>query len=78
MKRLPDSIAALVLLVGLSLACARCLAACAHAPAALDVAGHSAALAVCRSEGKAARSYAVYETCADEADRRYMPERGAP
>ncbi len=45
---------------------------CAAAAPALDVAGHSLALAKCREVGKDAGSYAVYSMCADDADRRYM------
>lgn len=55
------------------------LAGCAGAAVrVLDVAGHSAALADCRAEGKDAGSYAVYERCANEADRRFIPDGGAP
>lgn len=73
MKRTPDTIAVIVLLTGLALVCARITVGCmpAQASAALDVAGHSAALAVCRAEGKDAGSYSVYGRCADEADRKY-------
>lgn len=73
MTRSADTIAVLFLLTGLAIACARLVAGCtpSQTGAALDVAGHSAALAVCRSEGKDAGSYSVYGRCADEADRRY-------
>lgn len=43
-----------------------------HQGMALDVAGHSLALTQCRAEGKDAGSYAVYERCADDVDRRFM------
>lgn len=73
MKKLPDTFAVIILLTGLAIACARILAGCtpAQTSAGLDVAGHSAALAVCRAEGKDAGSYSVYGRCADEADRKY-------
>ena len=66
--------------VAVSLACFAALAIIGHcagctparAGLVLDVAGHSAALAACRAEGKDAGSYAVYERCANEADRHYM------
>jgi hypothetical protein len=74
-KRLPDSIAVIILLVGLALVAARLLAGCA---AGLDVGAHSAALTECRAKGKDAGSYAVYAACADEADRKYIPDGGAP
>ncbi len=32
---------------------------------------YAAELAECRARGKAAKSFAVYEDCADEVDRRY-------
>ncbi len=52
---------------------AKCTAcAPAHQGIVLDVAGHSLALAKCRSEGKEAGSYVVYEQCANEADRHFM------
>jgi len=55
------------------------LAGCAGAVTAANVAGYTAALTVCRAEGKDAGSFAVYERCAREADIRYgAPEGGAP
>lgn len=55
---------------------ARLIAGCASATPdragrVFDVAGHSAALAECRAEGKDAGSYAVYGRCADEVDRKF-------
>lgn len=51
----------------------------AQVGAGIDVAGHTAALAECRAEGKDAGSYAVYGRCADEADRKYgLLDGGAP
>ncbi|CAN5753946.1 hypothetical protein BH11MYX2_BH11MYX2_41460 [soil metagenome] len=48
-----------------------------RAPAAVSVAEYMLALDVCREEGKIARSYAVYEACAKEADKRYGLKDGA-
>ena len=69
-----ETIVALVLLIAVYAGISRCALACtpARAGLVLDVAGHSAALAQCRVEGKEAGSYVVYEKCADEADRHYM------
>lgn len=74
MKRLPDTVAVLILLVGLLIVCARILAGCSASQvgAGLDVAGHSAALARCRARGKDAGSFEVYENCADGVDQHFM------
>lgn len=53
------------------------LTACTTPPAAktpLELAGYKAALDECRVKGKAAKSYEVYEACAEEADRRFGKE----
>lgn len=76
-----ENLAFIICLVGLMLLTAKFTVCCtpARAAAALDVAGYTAALAVCRAEGKDAGSYAVYGACATEADRKYgLTEAGAP
>lgn len=72
----PPTIGRLFAILVIATGIARLVAGCAavtsdRAHRALDVAGHSAALAECRSEGKDAGSYAVYGRCADEADRKF-------
>lgn len=50
-------------------------------PAAVNVDDYRKALAVCRSDGQKARSYAVYEACAKEADVHYglaLADGGVP
>lgn len=78
-----ETVVAVVLLLGIYTALAHCNACSPFAPAdgvrVLDVAGHSAALAQCREEGKDAGKYVVYSKCADEADRKYgLGDAGAP
>jgi hypothetical protein len=45
---------------------------------AVDLAGYTDALDRCRAQGKAARSYPIYEECARAADRKYGYDGGAP
>jgi len=60
------------------------VAACSHSNDAqrvvntAEVAGYERALDDCKEQGKDAGSYAVYETCAKDADRRFGREAGAP
>ncbi len=80
MKSLRETVVAAMLLVAiyaLFAHCAGCDMFASHAARALDVAGYTVALAQCRGEGKEAGSYAVYETCAHEADVKYgVPDGG--
>ncbi len=66
MKCLPDTAAAIILLAGLSVACARLLAGCSRpALSPKDV----ATIANCQAEGRAckddggSRCYRTYDTC---------------
>lgn len=47
-----------------------------RAESALTVAAYERELDACKEKGKAAKSYAVYETCAAEVDARLCRERG--
>lgn len=74
--RTRETVVAIVLLLAAYTALAHCAIACdlftpSRAASALDVAAYTAALAVCRAEGREAKSYSVYETCAVEADKKY-------
>ncbi len=70
-----------LLLVGLLLVahCTGCGLWGKRAAAAVDTASYERDLDECLKEGRAARSLAVYETCAKEADRKHgVKDGGAP
>ena len=57
--------------------CSGCGLLASRAGAAVSVVEYRAALDECRADGKRAKSYAVYEACAREADARYGLDGGA-
>lgn len=50
----------------------------ARAKNAVDLAAYTTELAACRDQGKAMKSFAHYEACAEYVDRRYGVDGGAP
>ena len=67
---------ALAFLVALLNGCGE-TAATQRARNAIDLADYEKALDTCRAEGRETKSYAVYEACAKEADRKYGLDGGA-
>ena len=65
----------LVILAAL-VACDRPVSPAVNVENASAVAQHDALLADCRKQGKAAKSYDVYETCADEVHSKFCREKG--
>lgn len=65
-------------MVGMLLLVAACSSdqSAARAKNAIDLAGYQSALDDCRAQGKAAKSYDVYEACAQKADAKYGKDGG--
>lgn len=71
-------IAGLILIVRMLTGCDSAATQVQRAKNAIDVAAYDHELADCRAEGKDAGSFWVYERCAQEVDRKYGVDGGAP